>query len=65
MAGSSRKFATARERLRRIEKVIAPYSGPPRNLDEPPRGEWIPGDFIGDDLANERLPPRLDNQAAK
>ena len=41
-----RRFATARERLRKIEEMIRPYVQdltPKRKMD---RAEWLPGDFI-------------------
>jgi hypothetical protein len=41
-----RRFATARERLRKIEEMIRPYVQdltPKGKIDHP---EWVPGDFI-------------------
>jgi hypothetical protein len=43
-AGS--RFATARERLRKIEEAIRPYVQDLTPKGKPRREEWIPGDFI-------------------
>jgi len=59
MTQSSRKFATAQERLRRIEKMIRPYGHATQEIDRLPRGEWIPGDYIGEDSARDRRRSRL------
>jgi hypothetical protein len=53
MTGStSRKFATAQGRLKKMERIIKPYSGRLEDLDSPSRGEWVPGDYLGDGVAD-------------
>lgn len=40
------RFASAAERLRRMERTIAPYI-PQDGLEiSHPRGEWVPGDHL-------------------
>lgn len=41
----SKKIATARDRLRRIEETIAPFSRPSSPQTRPPKPEWIPGEY--------------------
>lgn len=47
MAQSNEKrLASARQRLRRIEKIIDPYSEPDEPQKQPTRRKWVPGDFL-------------------
>lgn len=43
---SAKKFATAQERLKRIESIIDPYVEDLAPQGAPDRGEWIPGDHL-------------------
>jgi hypothetical protein len=65
MAGdAARKFATAQDRLRRIERLIQPYAVRQEGPEVPPRADWVPGDYIGK-KASERLNSKEKEAALK
>ena len=43
---SKKRVASARQRLRRMERIIGPYSKPDEPQKPRPRREWIPGDSL-------------------
>jgi len=50
----AKKFATARERLRKIEEAIRPYVQDVTPKGKVEREKWVPGDFV--DWRKPRLP---------
>lgn len=43
---ASTKLTKAKDRLKRIEDAIAPYSERAVPQTPPPRGEWMPGEYV-------------------
>lgn len=53
------RLSSAKERLRRIERLLGPYSEKPETLPLPPRREWKPRE----DITMDKVPdgPRKSN----
>jgi hypothetical protein len=55
----SKKMTSAKDRLKRMEEVIAPYSRPATPQVRAPKSEWVPGDFAHIRMDDDADRPQL------
>lgn len=64
MVKAKSRFATAKDRLRRIEDAIRPYTDRQFPNERPPKGEWIPSGFWNElDRNKQKIAPKETNDA--